>query len=68
MTPQTPPAAMVLLIVTMMAVSAVFWICFVYVLNRRALRDLIERSQHTAQRLLGALLILLGLRVASMSR
>jgi threonine efflux protein len=67
-TPETPPAAMVLLIVTMMAVSALFWIGFVYVLNRRALRDVMERSRHIAQRLLGGLLILLGLRVASMPR
>ena len=50
MTPQTPPAAMVLLIVTMIAVSAVFWICFVYVLNRRALRDLKSNDLNTQRR------------------
>lgn len=67
-TPETSPSAMFLLIVTMMLVSAFFWICFVYALDRRALRDVVERSQQKVNRLLGALLILLGLRVASMSR
>jgi threonine/homoserine/homoserine lactone efflux protein len=67
-TPQTSAGAMVLLIVIMMAVSGSFWICFVYTLDRRALRDAVERSQQTVNRLFGALLILLGLRVASISR
>jgi len=67
-TPDTSPGAMFLLIVTMMLVSALFWICFVYTLDRRTFRDVVERSQQKVNRLLGALLILLGLRVASMSR
>jgi threonine/homoserine/homoserine lactone efflux protein len=67
-TPETSPGAMFLLIVTMMLVSALFWICFVYTLDRRTLRDVVDRSQQKVNRLLGALLILLGLRVASMSR
>jgi threonine/homoserine/homoserine lactone efflux protein len=52
----------------MMLVSASFWLCFVYTLDRRTFRDAVERSQRTAQRIFGALLILSGLRVASMSR
>ena len=67
-TPQTSPAAMFLLIVIMLLVSASFWVCFVYTLDRRTLRDVVERSQHTVKRLFGALLILSGLRVAAMSR
>jgi threonine/homoserine/homoserine lactone efflux protein len=67
-TPETSPTAMFLLILIMMLVSASFWICFVYTLDRRTLRDVVERSQQTVNRVFGALLILLGLRVASMSR
>ena len=67
-TPETSPSAMFVLIVTMMLVSASFWICFVYTLDRRTLRDVVERSQRTVKRVLGALLIVLGLRVASLSR
>jgi RhtB (resistance to homoserine/threonine) family protein len=67
-TPDTPAAATLLLIVTMMLVSASFWLFFVYTLDRRPIRSFIERSQRTVNRVLGALLILLGLRVASLSR
>jgi threonine/homoserine/homoserine lactone efflux protein len=61
-TPDTSPGAMFLLIVTMMLVSALSgsasstpWI--------GGLPDVVERSQQKVNRLLGALLILLGLRV-----
>jgi len=67
-TTETSRSAMVLLIVTMMLVSAFFWIGFVQVLDRRALRRVVERSQQKVNKLLGAVLIILGLRVASMSR
>ena len=67
-TPETSPGAMFLLTATMMLVSAFFWTCFVYVLDRQTLRDVVERSQRKVKWLLGALLILLGLRVASVSR
>ena len=67
-TPETSPGAMFLLVVTMMLVSAFFWFCFIYALDRRTLRAVVERSQQTVNRLLGALLILLGLRVAALSR
>jgi threonine/homoserine/homoserine lactone efflux protein len=66
-TAETSPGAMFLLVVTMMLVSTAFWIGFVYILDRRTLREVVERFQEKANRLLGALLILLGLRVASMS-
>jgi threonine/homoserine/homoserine lactone efflux protein len=68
LTPETSASAMFLLIVSMMLVSGSFWIVFVYTLDRRTLRGFIERSQETVNRVFGVLLILLGLRVASMSR
>jgi threonine/homoserine/homoserine lactone efflux protein len=49
-------------------VSASFWLLFVYTLDRPIIRDSIERSQQTVSRIFGALLILLGIRVATMSR
>jgi RhtB (resistance to homoserine/threonine) family protein len=67
-TPETSPGTMVFLVSAMMLVSASFWICFVYTLGRRTLRKLIERSQQAVSRVVGGLLILLGLRLASTSR
>lgn len=66
-TPATSPSAMLVLVATMMFVSGCFWICFVYALDRRTLRDLLERSQRAVSRLVGGLLILMGLRLASTS-
>jgi RhtB (resistance to homoserine/threonine) family protein len=67
-TPGTSASVMLLLIVTMMLVSASFWLVFVYTLDRPAIRELIERSQQTVQRIFGVLLCLLGVRVAAMQR
>jgi RhtB (resistance to homoserine/threonine) family protein len=67
-TPDTSASVMVLLIFTMMLVSASFWLVFVYTLDRPAIREFIERSQQTVNRIFGALLCLLGLRVAAMQR
>lgn len=67
-TPETPPSAMLILILTMMLVSASFWLFFVYTLDRPTIRAWIERSQRAVNRVFGGLLILLGVRVASMSR
>jgi RhtB (resistance to homoserine/threonine) family protein len=67
-TPETSARAMLLLIFSMMLVSASFWLFFVYTLDRPTIRELIERSQQTVNRIFGALLLLLGIRVASMSR
>jgi threonine/homoserine/homoserine lactone efflux protein len=52
----------------MMLVSASFWLLFVYTLDRPIIRDVLERSQQTVNRIFGAVLILLGIRMASMSR
>ena len=67
-TPETSGSVMLLLIVSMMIVSASFWLFFVYTLDRPVVRRRIERSQRTVHRIFGGLLILLGLRVASMRR
>ena len=67
-TPETSARATFLLIVIMMLVSASFWLFFDYTLDRRTIRELIDRSQQAVNRTLGVLLVLLGVRVASMSR
>ena len=67
-TPGTSAGAMVLLIFIMMVVSASFWLFFVYTLDRPTVRQFVERSQQTVSRIFGGLLLLLGMRVASMRR
>ena len=67
-TPETPASSMLLLVISMMLVSASFWLVFVYTLDRPTIRESIERSQQTVSRIFGGLLVLLGMRVASMSR
>jgi RhtB (resistance to homoserine/threonine) family protein len=67
-TPDTSASAMLLLIVIMMLISASFWLFFVYTLDRSTIREVIERSRQTVNRIFGGLLILLGMRVASMRR
>jgi threonine/homoserine/homoserine lactone efflux protein len=58
---------MVLFVLAMMTVSASFWLLFVYTLDRPVIRRSVERSQLTVNRIFGALVLLMGLRVA-MSR
>ena len=67
-TPETSASGMLLLISMMMLVSASFWLFFVYTLDRPAIRESIERSQQAVNRIFGVLLVLLGIRVATMSR
>ena len=67
-TPETSTSGMLLLVFIMMLVSASFWLFFVYALDRPTIRESIERSQQTVNRIFGGLLLLLGMRVASMSR
>jgi RhtB (resistance to homoserine/threonine) family protein len=66
--PETPARTMILLVLAMMTVSASFWLLFVCTLDHPIVRRSVERSQLTVNRIFGALLIVLGLRVASMSR
>lgn len=67
-TPETSTSATLLLIFCMMLISASFWLFFVYALDRPSIRRFVERSQRTVNRICGLLLILLGIRVASMAR
>lgn len=67
-TPQTSASGMLLLVSMMMLVSASFWLLFVYTLDRPAIRESIGQSQQAVNRIFGVLLVLLGIRVASMSR
>ena len=67
-TPSTSASAMLALILSMMLVSASFWLCFVHTLDRPTIRDFIERSQRTVNRLFGVTLCLLGFRVAAVTR
>lgn len=67
-TPDTSTMVTLLLIALMMAISAGFWLVFVYTLDRRAVRRLLERGQLHVNRLFGALLVMLGVRVALMDR
>ena len=67
-TPETSAGATLLLIFSMMLVSASFWLFFVYTLDRPTIREFIERSQRTVNRIFGGLLLFLGMRVAFMRR
>jgi RhtB (resistance to homoserine/threonine) family protein len=67
-TADTSASVMFLLVVIMMLVSTSFWMFFVYTLDRPAIREVIERSRQAVNRIFGGLLLLLGLRVASMRR
>lgn len=67
-TPETSASTMLLLVIIMMLVSASFWLFFVYTVDRPIIRGSIERSQQTVNRIFGGLLVLLGIRVASLSR
>lgn len=66
--PETPSRTMLMLVLAMMTVSASFWLLFVCTLDPPFVRRSVERSQLTVSRIFGALLIFLGIRVASMSR
>ncbi len=67
-TPETSPSTTLVLVLSMMIVSASFWLLFVYTLDRPLIRGSLERSQQIVSRICGALLILLGIRMASLSR
>jgi RhtB (resistance to homoserine/threonine) family protein len=64
-TPETSATAMLVLVFSMMLVSASFWVFFVYTLDRPSIRKVLERSHRTVNGILGGLLILLGVRMAS---
>jgi threonine/homoserine/homoserine lactone efflux protein len=59
--------AMLVLVCSMMLVSAAFWLLFVSTLDRPAIRRWIARSQRTVNRVSGGLMILLGIEWRSPS-
>jgi RhtB (resistance to homoserine/threonine) family protein len=67
-TPETSAAETLVLVACMMAVSAAFWLVFVQTLDRPVVRASIESSEKFVNRTFGVLLVILGLRVASMER
>src|SRR5262245_35288623 len=67
-TPGTSAGVMVMLVSSMMLISASFWLLFVYTLDRPAVRGWFTRSQRAVNRVCGAVLILFGVRVAFANR
>ncbi|UUX50435.1 LysE family translocator [Nisaea acidiphila] len=67
-TPETATGTTLLLVAIMMAVSAVFWLFFVYTLDSNHVRRVLERGQKLVNRIFGGLLIFLGIRVAFLER
>lgn len=67
-TPDTSTGVVLLLVAIMMSISAAFWVFFVYTLDTRVVRKLLERAQTLVNRVFGVLLVLLGLRVAFIER
>jgi RhtB (resistance to homoserine/threonine) family protein len=64
-TAATPANTALVLVFIMMSVSASFWVVFVYTLDRPTIREFVERSQQAVNRISGALLIFLGIRLAA---
>jgi threonine/homoserine/homoserine lactone efflux protein len=67
-TPETPASATVVLVATMLLVSTTFWLVFIWTLDRLGIRALFVRSRVKLNRMLGGLLVLLGVRVALVRR
>ena len=67
-TPETATGTTLLLVAIMMAVSALFWLFFVYTLDSNHVRRVLERGQKLVNRIFGGLLIFLGIRVAFLER
>ena len=61
--PGSSVAFMVLLVVTTIGVSAAFWVLFVYVLQTSAVRRRLGQAGRWVSRLLGTVLIALGIRL-----
>lgn len=67
-TPQTPVFNALALMVAMMSVSTLFWVVFVYALERPLVRGLLDRGQRAVNAAFGVLLVTVGLRVAVAER
>ncbi|MAB00385.1 MAG: amino acid transporter [Stappia sp.] len=67
-TPQTSAAGVAVLVATTISVSAAFWVVFVMTLDAAPVRRVLEGAQAMVSRVLGGVLILLGLRIAVADR
>ncbi|WP_306031085.1 LysE family translocator [Stappia sp. MMSF_3263] len=67
-TPQTSAGGVLLLVATTISISALFWVFFVATLDAPLVRRVIENGQGLVNRIFGGVLILLGLRVATLER
>lgn len=67
-TPQTSSGGVLLLVATTVSISALFWVFFVATLDAPLVRRVIEKGQGLVNRIFGGVLILLGLRVATLER
>ncbi len=65
---ETSAVHMAVLVLTMMTVSAIFWLAFVCTLDRPSVKRVFEHGQQTVNRILGVLLISIGLKVAVTER
>ena len=66
--PGTSAGVMTMLVASMMLVSASFWLLFVFTIDRPFIREALTRSQRVVNRVLGGVLILVGVRVALAER
>jgi len=67
-TPSTSMQATAVLIAVMVSVSSLFWLLFVQTLGTSLVRRALERGQRSVNRIFGALLVALGVRVAFLDR
>ena len=67
-TPRTTVATTALLVATTVLISAIFWLFFVYTLDRPAVRRCIDHGQQIVSRAFAVVLIALGIRVAFLDR
>ena len=67
-TPETSWSMTLVFVICIMTVSATFWAVFVYTLDQPVVRNFLQSSQHVVNRVFGALLIGLGLKVAVLDR
>ncbi len=63
-TPESSILATIVLITAMVTVSILFWLLFVQTLGTLIVRRVLNRGQKTVNRIFGALLVMLGVRVA----
>lgn len=63
--PDTPPLEAAVLVVAMIATSALFWLALVNTLHWPRIRNMFSTSRAWIDRVFGAVLIALGLRVAA---